>query len=193
MFGVDSNIMAFDAKMNELIKNIENAVNEAMFQIRDDTVTEVTDNKNWNPRAVYKRGKLKGQRYDLELTGQLIKAIRNPEFNTITKSGSTWTLGIGNTEELDKLKSPKAGSNPDTRYWRLVVFGREPIVGWTFLQTGDDPSTGKPIGKAVKQSDPSKRIEGSHPTHMFERGLRKAKRKFPRIIKKSMKTWGVGK
>ena len=55
-----------DAKMNELIKNIENAVNEAMFQIRDDTVTEVTDNKV-EPKGCIQERKLKAKDMTLSL------------------------------------------------------------------------------------------------------------------------------
>lgn len=170
--------------LKSLVKRIEQGVMGALEEIREVTTEAVTDNRNWNPKAVYKDGPQKGQKYDLNFTGSLLSTIRNANLNTIAKGeDGKLRLGIGHIPSLDALPTLR-GDNPPGGYWRQVVYGRNVIHGYIFVTDGGTWSINplKTKGWSIKQKGGT--IDRSEPTYMFENGLRVASRSFPEILKR---------
>lgn len=183
MIKVKSNMASTSRQLNRLLENVRGATRDALQDIYTETIIEVADNKNWSSDAVYKDGPQKGQKYDLTLTGQLMETITDSSLNTITAvSKNRMVLGIGNIPALDSLRSGKQGSNPDGRYWRLVVYGRAAIPGWTFVTRGETWGVHNNKWRGVSIPDEDGVIASSEPTYMFENGLAVASRAFPRIV-----------
>lgn len=188
-------LFKIDFSSNELEKNlkkgllngIKSGVEIALSEIRDEAIEKITDNQYWNKDAVYKTGPQEGEKYDLEETGQVMSVLREREPVQPDKGRLGFSVGVGNIEKLDSLVSPRKGSNPDNRYWRLVVYGRAAIPGWKFVKTG--VKNGKIRGYAVQKDRHS--IAPSEPTMMIENGLKEASKSFSKIVSSAIKK-GIG-
>ncbi len=184
MIGVKSNYSKTFSQLDKVAKAIDRATKKSLEEVREVTVDAVTDNKHWNPAAVYKGGseEIVGKKYDLEESGHLMDTIKDKKLNTIEQIESGYVLGIGHIPTLDTL--PAKGKQPPGGYWRLVVYGRARIPGWKFVpvEEGGGRRGNKTIGFAVQKDD--KFIDSSEPTWMFDMGLVVAERSFANILEK---------
>lgn len=191
--GVSSNINKTKSQLDKLFKNISMATGNAVVDVYELTVAEVLNNENWSSQAIYKGGPQAGEKYDLNHSGQLLGVIENRQYNWVTLSGTKVTnvykVGIGNIPVLDSLKSDpsKQGSNPDTRYWRLVVYGRASIPGWKFVSRGEKWGVNGNKIKGVSKPSENISIAGTPATYMFENGLSVASKSFPSIVSRHIK------
>jgi hypothetical protein len=157
------------------------ATTNALRSFRDYAIKYIVDNQYWSNSAVYKGGPQKGRKYDLNDSGNLLKTISNPHYNNIVKDieAGTVTLGIGNIEKLDALKTNRENvSNPDFSYWRVVVYGRDPIPGWKFVPNNQEGKKARGFSRV----SPDEEIASSEPTHMFHNGMQVAEPVLKNIV-----------
>jgi hypothetical protein len=174
-FGIEQDMTSITKQLNQFVDDIRQQVEASLVEIRDVVVKEVTDNRNWNPEAVYKNGGMNyGLPYTLEDTGQFLNTVRDKSLNTITSGGSQITLGIGHTTALDSLRPSHEGAQKGVKYWRMLVYGRARIPGWKFIPTSGNR------GFSLRRSNSA--IAPSEATHMFENGLAVAQRYIPDIV-----------
>lgn len=188
--------ISFDMnKFNRHMSDIENYITknilqEAPIAIRAIIVKEVLNQSNWNPEAVYSHLSSQSGKYDLNMSGQLLSTIGNESYNTISVDGKKVSIGIGNIEQLEQLRSQRelfgspspSAYSADAPYWRFVVFGHSPPKGdFTFARTG---SVGGKDSGLITPGKP--KMKGTPPTYMFENGLFVAKTEIDKVINQAI-------